>query len=61
MAHIILKEEEPKDPPITLAAPATTMASIDAAKDEKVKKEKEAQRNLEIQANQVVFAPKQSD
>ena len=39
MAHVILKEEEPVDPVIKLAAPATAVAMMDATADEKLKEE----------------------
>ena len=61
MAHIILKEEEPPFPPIKLAKPRTTLADINAAKDEATKKELEAQRELETAANLAVFNQRNND
>ena len=55
MGHIILKEEEPKFPPIVLAEPRVKLSQIDAAISESKKKELQAQRELEIQANTTVF------
>ena len=60
MAHIILKEEELPFPPIKLAKPRTTLADINAAKDE-TKKELEAQRELETAANLSVFNQRNND
>ena len=58
MGHIILKEEEPAFPNIKLAPPWMRLADIKGAKDESAKKELQAQRELEIQANASVFAQK---
>ena len=45
MGHIILKEEEPKFPPIKWAQPRGKLSDINAAKDEAIRKELQAQRS----------------
>ena len=58
MGYIILNEEEPAFLVIELAQPRTTLAATNAEKDENIKAELVAQRQLEERANDAVFQQK---
>ena len=58
MGYIVLMEDVPPFPAFKLAPPTVRLADINAAKDESARKELQAQRDLEIRVNEVVFNQK---